>query len=79
MSEMGYYFREWNAVKKARREANIAAFDPSGWTQHTEYHFSRIVAGKLLNYWPSRKCFQYAGKVMYGDVQEFIKAREKTK
>jgi hypothetical protein len=46
--------------------------DDGNWTKHTEFHWSRIVSGKRLDYWPSRKKFQYNGKVMRGDVQKFI-------
>lgn len=43
------------------------------WTIHTEYHWSRTLNGKRLDYWPSRKKFQYEGHVMRGNVQHFMK------
>lgn len=72
----------WDALKahsKEKFDADRARFmqqaqsaDDGGWTKHTEYHWSRTVAGQRLDYWPSRKKFQYAGRVMRGDVQRFI-------
>ena len=47
--------------------------DDGGWVKHTEYHWARIVAGKRLDYWPSRSKFMYDGKVQRGDVMKFIK------
>ncbi len=37
-----------------------------GWTEHTKYHWSRTVDGHRLDYWPSRKKWQYKGKVKRG-------------
>jgi len=51
--------------------------DDGGWTKHTEFHWSRQVAGKKLDYWPSRKKWQYEGKVKRGDVLAFIRRKEK--
>lgn len=50
--------------------------DDGGWTKHTEFHWSRMVAGFKLDYWPSRKKFQYRGKVRRGDVNHFIRCKE---
>lgn len=66
------------AMKQAKRERgvrNLAAADPTGWTQHTEHHWSRTLDGKRLDYWPSRNKFQYEGRVMAGDVRAFIARR----
>jgi len=51
--------------------------DDGAWTKHTEFHWSRVVAGHKLDYWPSRNKFQYKGKVQRGDVYLFIKRKEK--
>lgn len=51
--------------------------DDGGWTKHTEFHWSRTVAGSKLDYWPSRKKWQYKGKVKRGDVYAFMKGKEK--
>lgn len=68
----GQAMKQW---RKERGERNLAAADPTGWTVHTEYHWSRTLAGKRLDYWPSRNRFQYEGRVMTGDVDRFIAKR----
>ena len=72
----------WDALKanakgkfdadRARFKAQAEADDDGGWTKHTEWHWSRMVAGSRLDYWPSRKKFQHNGRVMRGDVRKFI-------
>ena len=49
------------------------ADDGSGWAKHTRYHWARMLNGRHLQYWPSRKKFQYKGKVRRGDVLAFIR------
>lgn len=76
----------WDAIKANAKEkfnADRAQFlsaaqetDDGGWTKHTEYHWSRRVAGHRLDYWPSRKKFQYEGRVRRGDVQAFIESKQ---
>lgn len=66
---------KFDADRKRFMEHAIAD-DDGGWTKHTIYHWSRLCAGKRLDYWPSRKKFQYEGKVMRGDVMAFIRKRE---
>lgn len=56
--------------------AKATSNDDGGWQKHTPYHWSRTVAGKRLDYWPSRNKYQYGGKVLHGDVQTFIKRME---
>lgn len=76
MGDMGDLF---NAMKRHTREVKrqrLAAADPSGWTRHTPHHWSRQLLGSKLDYWPSTCKFQWRGKVMSGNVHEFIKARE---
>ena len=72
----------WDALKqsaKGKFDADRARFmekavaeDDGGWTKHTEHHWSRTVAGKRLDFWPSRKKYQFNGRVMRGDVHKFI-------
>jgi hypothetical protein len=40
--------------------------DDGGWTKHTQWHWSRTVDGQRLDYWPSRKKFQYKGTIHRG-------------
>lgn len=72
----------WDALKanskekfdadRARFFADACQADDGQWTKHTQWHWSRMVAGNRLDYWPSRKKFQYQGRVMRGDVMRFI-------
>lgn len=79
MGDMGDFYRDWEAHKKARRKANMASFDPSGWTCHTPYHYSRELTGKRLDYWPSKKKWMYDGKVQTGNVDDFIQKRQRAR
>ncbi len=72
MRETFDYMKELNRERKKR---NLENATPDGWTLHTEYHWSRLLNGKRLDYWPSKNKFQYNGKVMSGDVNYFISAR----
>lgn len=76
----------WDALKehkKSKFDEDRARFmkqaneeNDGGWSIHTDYHWSRMVAGRRLDYWPSRKKYQYEGRVMRGDVVAFIKKKE---
>ena len=73
----------WDALKEHSKEKfdrDRAAFlakaqkdDDGGWTKHTEHHWSRTVNGERLDYWPSRKKYQYKGKVKRGDVMRIVR------
>ena len=66
----------WDDLKRDAREkfnSDRAKFlnealesDDGGWTKHTPWHWSRMVNGDRLNYWPSRKRWQYRGRVQRG-------------
>lgn len=49
----------------------------SDWKVHSQYHWSMIVNGKQLDYWPTKSKFQYDGNVQTGDVYEFITSLKK--
>jgi len=76
MGDVGEAFRARREYDRERKERNLKAADPTGWNQHTEYHWSRTLNGKRLDYWPSRNKFQYEGRVMTGNVLGFIRKRE---
>lgn len=77
----------WQALKEHKKEkfdadrirfhAEATANDDGGWTKHTQWHWSRIVDGKRLDYWPSRKKFQWQGKVMRGLREMYKIIKEK--
>ena len=73
----------WDALRAHKREkfdadrarflAGAQANDDGGWTKHTPFHWSRTVNGWRLDYWPSRKKFQYKGEIRRGEVMAFIR------
>jgi hypothetical protein len=42
------------------------------WHLYSHYHWSRTLNGKRLDYWPTKSKFQYDGKIVTGDVYDFI-------
>jgi hypothetical protein len=74
----------WDALKdraKNKFDADRTMFlnqavakDDGGWTKHTQWHWSRMVNGERLDYWPSRKKYQWRGKIQRGDVTRIIKS-----
>jgi len=76
MGDMGEMFNAMRARRKERRRAALASADPTGWTIHTSYHWSRLLGDKRLDYWPSTNKWQYDGRVMTGNVLEFISRKE---
>ena len=73
----------WDDLKtysKQKFDADRAKFlsqavqkDDGSWTKHTEYHWSRTLKDKRLDYWPSRKKYQYGKLIRRGDVYSFIR------
>lgn len=75
MGDMGEIFNAMKRHDKERRERNLSSADLSGFTRHTEHHYSRHLNGDRLDYWPSRNRFRWRGKTHTGDVQGFIRNR----
>jgi hypothetical protein len=77
---MGDFYREWEAEKKRRREENLKEAEQQrdeGWTVHSEFHWSRVLCGDKLDYWPSRNKFRWRDKThVGGNVKGFIRNRE---
>lgn len=77
MGDMADNWRESREYKRRRnREAgdrNMKKADPTGWTQHTEYHWSRTFLGDRLDYWPSTSTFRFRGETTFGDVKKFMR------
>lgn len=64
--------------KRAHNLKQSESLDDGNWTRHTEYHWSRDLCGKRLDYWPSRNKFQWnKGRIIVGDVFGFIRNRER--
>ncbi|MGP9819241.1 hypothetical protein ACTZWW_04430 [Salinarimonas sp. NSM] len=78
MGDIAEDWREFREHKRRRnREAgdrNMASADPTGWTQHTEYHWSRTYQGDRLDFWPSTMTFRFRGETHHGNANDFINA-----
>lgn len=48
---------------------------PEGWTKHTQWHWSRILNGKKLDFWPTKDKWRYEDQNYFGDVDKFIEIR----
>lgn len=79
MGDVGETFKLHKKALKLKREKALASANPEGWTVHTEYHWSKSVDDSRLDYWPSKNKFMYKGRVMHGNVNEFIARRLKKK
>ena len=77
MSEIAEMWAARREADQRQRHERLAAADPTGWKQHTPYHWSRVCAGKRLDYWPTKHKFMYDKRVMVGDVRAFIEKRER--
>ena len=64
---------------RARFAIEASAADDGGWHKHSQHHWSRMVAGDRLDYWPTRKKYQFRGKVRRGDVYAVIRKHEAVK
>ena len=81
--DMGWReFRE--STRKKRRDQLDEAIhdaDDGGWTKHTNWHWSRTVAGSRLDFWPSTRRWRWRGRTYYGtctDAMNFIKNKEQS-
>ena len=77
MGDVGEAFKALKEHRKKKRQENLKNANPDGWTKHNDYHWSRTLNGKRLDYWPGRNKFMYDGRVMTGGINGFIKNRTK--
>lgn len=59
MSDMGDVWREIKAEQQQARVERLKRADPAGWYQHTPHHWSRLIDGLKLDYWPSTGKWYY--------------------
>jgi hypothetical protein len=69
-------FRAMKAHDKQRRERNLKAADPAGWTIRTEYHWQRDLLGDVVDYWPSRNKWRWRGKTHHGSIKRWLEKRQ---
>lgn len=91
MGDMREYFDDWKRFWKDRRKKHLDTAeeqefqqrdepDAIEWTKHTEWHWSTMLNGERLDYWPSGTKFRYKNKTYRGtikDVTGFIRNRTK--
>lgn len=65
------------AERQQKRDERRMSFEKvyaaMGWTRHHETHYSRIVNGRRLDYWPGPKKWRYNNKTMFGDVKQWLR------
>ena len=66
MSDMGDDFREMREETRKHRQKMLAQANTEGWTRHTEYHYSRVIDGKRVEWWPSGGKVKVNGRMIYG-------------
>ena len=76
MGDTAEDFKFLKQLNKDRKKRNLENASKEGWNLHTEWHWSRTLNGKRLDYWPSKNKFQYDGKIMCGDVDGFIRKHQ---
>lgn len=64
--EQTLMWRENREQVKAHRAKMLHQADTTGWTKHTDYHYSRMFAGKRFDWWPSGGKGMYDGRMIYG-------------
>lgn len=55
-----------------KQEKSCIKVSKQEWHLYSPYHWSRTLNGKRLDYWPTKSKFQYDGKIVTGDVYDFI-------
>jgi hypothetical protein len=74
MSDAGELFRTQAEATKRHRAEMLAKADTSGWTRHTDFHFSRYYGRDRIEWWPSGGKAKFKGRMVYGHrkVNELI-------
>lgn len=76
MGDMGEVFNAMRKQTKDHRSKMLAKANTEGWTQHTEFHFSRLFLGKKMEWWPSGGKARYDGKMIYGHKKVNAKIKQ---
>lgn len=66
MGDMGDDFRAMREETRKHRRAMLKKANTEGWTQHTEWHFSRVINGERVEWWPSGGKAKIKGRIIYG-------------
>jgi hypothetical protein len=73
MGDMGELFNAQRKATKQHRADMLAKADTTGWTRHTEWHYSRLHGpvrdAECVDWWPSGGKAKYKGRMVYGHRQ----------
>ncbi len=72
MGDMGDVFNAMREDDKVRRHNNLEkaeAIDFDDFTKHTQWHWSRLLEDKRLDYWPTKNKWKY-DKMYFGTAQD---------
>jgi hypothetical protein len=79
-------FKTMRTMAKADKAERRAAFNPAkwstdqpGWVKHHDTHWSVMLLGDKLDFWPGPSKWRWRGKTCTGDVFEFLQARIREK
>lgn len=75
MGDLSEDFKFLRFLNKQRRAENLANATFEGFTKHTDYHYSRLLYGTILDYWPTKNKWCWNDKIYHGDVHKFINKR----
>ncbi len=74
----------WQDIKESKRKAkernldrNLEGMVTSEWTEHTPYHWTKVIRREKVHFYPSTNKFVYRKKVRYGGIKvvnRFIKS-----
>ena len=77
IEDMGEFYRDRRAANQRHRndtgEKVRAKLDPEKWKKHTDWHYTRIVDGSVLSFWPSTSKFQYRDRIYPGGLPRMTK------
>lgn len=46
------------------------------WAKHSNVHWSMVLQGETLDYWPTKRKWRHAGQMYSGDVEDYIRSVE---
>lgn len=71
-SEPDYDGRDGNGYQPIVAPKSKPKRVPGEWTRHSELHFSTLLDGDILEWWPSANKFRWRGETRMGDPELFM-------
>lgn len=69
MGDMGDLWVGHREAVQKHRAQKLAEADTTGWTPHSPYHFSRLVDGVRIEWWPSGGKAKFGPRMVYGHAK----------